>query len=227
MMLLRKWIKVLFFVCWGVAWWYRDLIGEGFFWCAAVMTGLVVMLNWQDAYSLCPERKWRGDPNLFLLAATAPWWGLLNPMHEVSGWRWWLWACVSPLWLLFWAVVGMWMRRWVQMVLPALVLLGLPLMVWHTHQLHCFELPQIRDFAKASMWLSGSLLRAAGYLKISVSGGAIQNFPLYRIAAYSDWVSGKIEVSGSLSGYLKKEGGRCRAAAAAGGRAGRGAARGV
>lgn len=136
MMLLRKWIKVLFFVCWGVAWWYRDLIGAGFFWCAVVLTGLVVMLNWQDAYSLCPERKWRGDPNLFLLAATAPWWGLLNPMHEVGGWRWWLWACVSPLWLLFWAVVGMWMRRWVQVVLPALVLLGLPLMVWHTHQLH-------------------------------------------------------------------------------------------
>ena len=52
MMLLRKWIKVLFFVCWGVAWWYRDLIGAGFFWCAVVLTGLVVMLNWQDAYSL-------------------------------------------------------------------------------------------------------------------------------------------------------------------------------
>ena len=124
MMLLRKWIKVLFFVCWGVAWWYRDLIGAGFFWCAVVLTGLVVMLNWQDAYSLCPERKWRGDPNLFLLAATAPWWGLLNPMHEVGGWRWWLWACVSPLWLLLWAMVGMWMRRWMQVVLPALVLLG-------------------------------------------------------------------------------------------------------
>lgn len=34
------------------------------------------------------------------------------------------------------AEVGMWMRRWMQVVLPALVLLGLPLMVWHTHQLH-------------------------------------------------------------------------------------------
>ncbi|WP_205229554.1 hypothetical protein [Eikenella glucosivorans] len=136
MLLLRKWIKVLFFVCWAVAWWNRDRVGEDLFWFAAIMTGFVVMLNWQDAYSLTLERKWRGDPNLFLLAATAPWWGLLHPLHEVSGWRWWLWACVSPLWLLLWAVMGMWMRRWVQVMLPAMVILGLPLMVWHTHQLH-------------------------------------------------------------------------------------------
>ena len=134
MMLLRKWIKVLFFVCWGVAWWYRDLIGEGLFWLSAIMTGSVAMLNWQDAYSLCPERKWRGDPNLFLLAAAAPWWDLLNPLHEVDGWRWWLWACVSPLWLLLWAMVGVKMRRWMQVVLPALVLLGLP------YYLYCLRL---------------------------------------------------------------------------------------